>query len=108
MVIARHGKSMRKLKVLFLFYRNFWIATLLITTFGSALVWQSDSIWYAAIFSMVKTITNLLIGLFVYILNADQLYFFNNLGFSTLDLHVKVMLIDMAIWFVFRYVALSL
>ena len=108
MVIARQGKSMQNLRVLFLFYRNFFTATLLISVVGSVLVWQSNSIWYAAIFSLVKALTNLLIGLLVYIFKKNHLYFFHNLGFTTFDLHSKVMLMDMALWFLFVRIVLSL
>ena len=99
MVIAHEAMTMQAFRILFHFYRNFWVATLLISAIGSVLVWQSNSVSYASIFSIVKVVTNVLIGFLFHHFKGSQLYFFYNLGFTTFDLHFRVMLMDMAVWF---------
>jgi hypothetical protein len=90
---------MQRVRILVLFYRNFWIPSLLISVVGCVLVEQSHSLSYAMLVSIVKVITNVLIGTLFHIFKQDQLYFYNNLGFSTSFIYTLALMLDMILWF---------
>ena len=70
----------------------------MISVVGCVLVKQSHSLSYAMLFSIVKGITNGLIGTLFHLFKQDQLYFFNNLGFSTLSIYAQALMLDMMLW----------
>ena len=91
--------AMLDLKILLLFYRNFWVASLLVSCIGGLLIWQSSSLSYAGLFSLLKILSDFVIGIFFHVFGKNQLYFYNNLSWSTLSLYSKTMHLDLAIWF---------
>jgi hypothetical protein len=89
---------MRGLKIFLLFYTNFWFSALLITPFGCYLSWQSQSVSYTLVFSIVKVFTSVLLGALYGTFRGGQLYFYHNLGFSTVKLYGTTLAADMALW----------
>src|SRR5688572_24423465 len=86
------------MSVIFTFYRNFiWFANF-ISLFGCYLLWVYGSWAYMIAVFWVKVSTNTVLGLYIHIFNADQYYFFNNLGFRKTELYVFTFLLDLSIW----------
>jgi hypothetical protein len=53
-------------------------------------------------------ITNIFLGLFVYIFKADQFYFFKNLGYNKVRLFAFTFSFDMLIWFTMSWLTLRI
>ncbi len=90
----------KSLQLHLLFYRNFAVATVCISFFGCFLILEAGTILFAIPIAMMKVITNGLIGVMVHFLKRNQLYFFHNLGISTVPLYVVSFAIDMSVWLI--------
>jgi hypothetical protein len=86
--------------IVFRFYKNFALSTGLVTAAGLFLCYQAASLSYAGIFTIVKMITNGLIGLTFHSFRRQDLFYYNNLGFSTRELYLKIFTLDMLSWLV--------
>ena len=85
------------MNVVFTFYRNFiWPATF-ITLISCYIVFTGSAkdIMYLL---WMKLISNIALGAYFEFFEADQFYFFNNLGYSILSLYVSAATLDFCIW----------
>lgn len=85
------------MNVVFTFYRNFiWPATF-ITLISCYIVFTGSAkdIMYLL---WMKLISNIALGAYFEFFEADQFYFFNNLGYSKLSLYVSAATLDFCIW----------
>ena len=91
-------KRMQRLPLLFHFYQNFIVLTTAINLISGFLIRQSNSASYIMAFGLVKIITNFLTGVLYHIFRRESLYYYNNLGQSTLSIYTSVMILDLIIW----------
>lgn len=101
-------QAMYRFLILFHFYRNFIPAVIIIDWTGVVLTRASQSISYGLIFTMVKILTNLLIGLLFHMFRRDSLYYYNNLGYSTISIYCSVMGFDLGLWILMMFCFLPL
>ncbi len=88
----------KSLGIRLLFYQNFVWITFFISIFGCYLVWRSGTATFILPVFYIKMITNGLIGVMVHFFKHNQLYFFQNLGISTIQLYTSALFIDMVLW----------
>lgn len=80
------------------FYKNFVFTTGLVSTIGLFLCYQAQSLSFTGMFTLGKIITNVLTGFIFYFFKKHDLFYYNNLGFSTAELYVKTFTLDMLLW----------
>ena len=85
-------------RVLLTFYRSFYIPTGGISLFFTFTLWQEPGYSYAIFLLWMKILTNLVIGFLFSSLKNEGYYFYNNLGYSAVQIYVGVMLLDIFIW----------
>jgi hypothetical protein len=93
-------RSMHFLTITFRFYSRFVLASGLITVSGLILCSQTTSLSFSAMTTLVKGITNLIIGLLFHLQKSHELFYFNNLGLPTPRLYSYVFVLDMMLWFI--------
>ena len=91
---------MNRILILFYLYRNFIPAVISIDLIGSVLIRISQSISYASLFTLVKILVNLIIGFMFHTFRKDLLYYYHNLGYSTISIYSWIMILDLAIWII--------
>ena len=89
---------LKSLRIRVLFYQNFAMATVAISLFGCYLILQSGTHLFVIPVFCMKVVTNVLIGCIFHFFRRNQLYFFHNLGISTLHLYFSAMVIDLTAW----------
>lgn len=99
---------LKSLRISFLFYQNFVWVTFPISIFGCYLVWESGMVTFAMPIFFIKIITNGLIGVMFHFFKQNQLYFFQNLGVSAVQLYSSAMFIDMILWLSMLVISLIL
>lgn len=87
-------KYFRKLLLLFHFYRNFLLASLLIDLCCIAVVWQYGLVTFFGLF-WLKMASLALIYFFVNSYKSNEFYYYFNLGLTRLSLWVPVILFDL-------------
>lgn len=85
------------MNVILTFYRNFIWPVTLITLISCYILLDSSPKNVVYLFWM-KIITGLCFGLYVEFFQAQQFYFFNNLGYSKTKLYIGVATVDLFVW----------
>lgn len=89
---------LKSLRIRLLFYQNFALATIVVSFFGCYLILESGNALFVVPVLCMKIITNGLIGLIFHFFKQNQLYFFQNMGVSTLDLYSSAFCFDLILW----------
>lgn len=89
---------LKSLRVRLLFYQNFALATIVVSIFGCYLILESGTGLFVIPVFFMKIITNGLIGLIFHFFKQNQLYFFQNLGVTTIQLYSTAFGFDMVLW----------
>ena len=88
----------KSLRIRLLFYQNFAMATIVVSLFGCYLIVASNTGVFVVPVLFMKIITNGLIGLIFHFVKQNQLFFFQNLGVSAMQLYTAAFSIDMVLW----------
>jgi hypothetical protein len=91
---------LKLIRVRLLFYQNFALATIVISIFGCYLILESGNGLFIIPVFLMKVITNGLIGLIFHFFKQNQLYFFQNLGVSVIDLYASAFCVDLGLWLI--------
>jgi hypothetical protein len=87
------------MNAMLLFYRNFlWFANS-ISLFGCLLICIYGGWQFAIAVFWTKIGTNVLLGLYVELFQHEQFIFFNNLGYTKVQLYGSSFALDMLAWF---------
>ena len=97
-----------KFKILLVFYRNIFWLTGSISLFICFLFLQSGDTKWLGMFIWTKVIINTLTFLFFHLFSKQKLYFFHNLGYTTLRLYVIVFGFDLFVWVILMVLTSSL
>jgi hypothetical protein len=89
---------MKSLHITFTFYRSFIIPETFLNLLSCYLIWQAGSGKIILYLFWMKVIANAFIGIFIHLFQAQQLYFFNNLGYSAKRLYIHTAALDFLIW----------
>ena len=90
---------MKKLRLILLFYRNFWFASSLITLVCLGLFWEFG----LSIFSMLfwfKLATLFIIYRFISSYKAKEFYYYQNLGVSKSILWITTLSVDLIVYLI--------
>lgn len=92
---------MSRLQILihFHFYRNFLVPVTTINLISGLLIQLSNSLSYAFAFGLIKILLNILIGILYHLSRGKSLYYYNNLGLSTISIYTGAMTTDLITWF---------
>lgn len=99
---------MGSMRIILTFYRNFSWVVLSITFFGCSLIVMSGTWNFVVSIFWMKLFTNAMLGLFIHIFSPEQLYFFNNLGYSKTRIFASAFLLDMVIWFLLSWLTIKI
>jgi len=80
------------------FYRTFYVVTASVSATSFLFLQQSNVLASIIILFWMKIITNLLIGFLFGTFKSESLYFYNNLGYSSLKMYLGVFFLDIFIW----------
>jgi hypothetical protein len=89
---------LKKINLLLIFYRNFWLANTLITAICGFLLWEYGYSIYAMLF-WLKISTLFIIYRFVNTYKKQEFYYYQNLGLSKMVLWVSTFSFDMLAYF---------
>jgi hypothetical protein len=84
----------KKLRGVFTFFRNFWIAMLLLSVACSYTVIANRTTIPVLLFGWAKICADLILLYFWYHLRRPQLYFYYNIGLRKRDLFASAIVID--------------
>jgi hypothetical protein len=87
-----------KFQILLAFYRNINLVTIGVSLFICFLFWQAGETKWLGMFLWTKLITNSLALLFFHLFSSNRLYFFHNLGYTTLRLYLVSFCVDLMVW----------
>jgi len=88
------------MRVIFTFYRNFIYPATAVTAFSCYLIISEGSAFISVYMWWMKIITSAFLGLFFHLFQSQQLYFFNNLGYSARRLYALTAILDFSIWLI--------
>jgi hypothetical protein len=88
------------LAITFRFYSRIALAPGVVTVCGLILCSQTTNLSFSAMTTLVKGVTNLIIGIFFHLQRSNELFYFNNLGIPTFRLYRNAFAIDMTLWLV--------
>lgn len=87
------------------FYRPFFPIATFFSLFSCYLLVQWGTVYYALTLFWIKAVSSVLIGGAFHLSRREQLYFYHNLGFSTIRLYALVALLDFLLWVAMMFVA---
>lgn len=70
------------------------------------ILWEGSAVTAIYMFWM-KIITSIVWGLFFHLFGSEQLYFFNNLGYSKERLYISTGMMDMLIWLIVTVITIQ-
>ena len=85
------------MNVILTFYRNFIWPTTLITLISSNILLYGSAKDIVYLF-WLKLISNICLGAYFEFFEAQQFYFFNNLGYSKITLYMSAAFVDLVAW----------
>jgi hypothetical protein len=94
--------------VVFTFYYNFIFPATFISGLSCYLILREGSAVTAIYMFWMKIISGLLLGVFFHLYGSEQLYFFNNLGYSKERLYISTGMMDMMIWLMATIITIQL
>lgn len=98
MLPATTQKAVRAIRLIILFYRNFWLFTSLITGI-SACLFRQHGYSIAGTLFWFKIGTLYLVYRFINKYKEAEFYYYRNLGMTKRTLWIATMLIDMTVYF---------
>ena len=93
--------------VILTFYRNFLVPCSVVSIANCVYVFLAGGYLYILGTLGLKVFTTLAIGLYYHLAHRNQLYFFNNLGFSATRLYTVSFLIDIVSWLIACFLILT-
>jgi hypothetical protein len=94
-ILVLMGKMFRALLT---FYRTFCIVTVSISFIFCFFLGSSEGFSSILLLLWMKVITNLLIWFLYSTFSKDEMYFYNNLGYSSTEMYCRIMLLDILIF----------
>jgi hypothetical protein len=94
------------MNIVFTFYRNFiWPATF-ISLLSGFLILSAGSGRIGIYLFWMKILTSFGLGIFFHLFQSQQLYFYNNLGYSKTRLYICTAALDLFVWVAITVVTL--
>lgn len=85
---------MHPLRIAWIFYRNFYLITLLITVVCCYTLFMQHSLALLTAFIFLKLFSDLFAALIWLMLRSHELYFYYNLGWNKRELFISALFID--------------
>lgn len=95
------------MNVILTFYRNFIWPASLITLISCNIIFYGSSKDIVYLLWM-KLISNICLGAYFELFEAQQFYFFNNLGYSKIILYISAAFVDFIVWILLTVFVLSI
>ncbi|MGC3948510.1 MAG: hypothetical protein QM762_29075 [Chryseolinea sp.] len=83
------------------FYRPYAFIATAFSLYTCYLYISWGSLYFVLTLLWIKMFSSLLLGLVFHLSRREQLYFYHNLGFSTIRLYSYALLLDLLIWLAF-------
>jgi hypothetical protein len=88
---------LKKIRLIVLFYRNFWLASLLITLACLGLFWEYGYSIFATLF-WFKLATLFIIYRYIRSYKSKEFYYYQNLGVSKMLLWISTLSVDLLVY----------